>query len=90
MIEAYNGVMQMDRLGADKAAVLRAGENGAIDFEVLALPLGSYSVTVTHPGFRPWTLEQTQLTVGERKRLSPKLERMPAQSLPPMQCSMAD
>lgn len=38
MIEAYNGVMQMDRVGKDQAAVLRAGEAGAIDFEVLPLP----------------------------------------------------
>jgi hypothetical protein len=38
MIEGYHGVMQMDRLGKNDAAVLRAGENGAIDFEVLALP----------------------------------------------------
>lgn len=38
MIEAYHGVMQMDRLGTSDAAVLRAGENGAIDFEVLPLP----------------------------------------------------
>jgi len=37
-IDAYNGVMQMDRLGNDRAAVLRAGESGAIDFEVLPLP----------------------------------------------------
>lgn len=38
MIEAYHGVMQMDRLGKTEAAVLRAGENGAIDLEVLPLP----------------------------------------------------
>jgi hypothetical protein len=38
MIEAYNGVMQMDRVGKDSAAVLRAGEAGAIDFEILPLP----------------------------------------------------
>jgi hypothetical protein len=38
LIEAYHGVMQMNRVGADKAAVLRTGENGAIDFEVLPLP----------------------------------------------------
>lgn len=38
MIEAYHGVMQMDRVDKDRAAVLRAGEQGAIDFEVLPLP----------------------------------------------------
>ena len=43
-------------------------------FEVLALPIGSYSVSVGMKGFRTWSLDRTQLTVGERKRLSPKLE----------------
>ncbi len=38
MIPSYSGVMHMDRLGASDAAVLRAGENGVIDFEVLPLP----------------------------------------------------
>lgn len=38
MVEAYNGVMQMDRVGQDSAAVLRTGEAGAIDFEILPLP----------------------------------------------------
>jgi hypothetical protein len=38
MIEAYHGVMQMDRVGDSQAAVLRSGENGAIDFELLPLP----------------------------------------------------
>jgi hypothetical protein len=38
MIEAFHGVMQMDRAGKDQAAVLRAGEAGAIDLEVLPLP----------------------------------------------------
>lgn len=48
--------------------------NDAGIFEVLALPVGFYSVTITYRGFRPWTLERTQLTVGERRRLEPKLE----------------
>lgn len=38
MIEAYSGVMHMDRVGTSDAAVLRVGENGVIDFEVLPLP----------------------------------------------------
>src|SRR5215510_97031 len=53
---------------------LSAVTNDSGIFEVLALPLGYYSVTITYRGFRPWTLERTQLTVGERKRLEPKLE----------------
>jgi hypothetical protein len=42
-------------------------------FEVLALPIGNYSVTVANRGFKTWTLERTQITVGERKRVSPSL-----------------
>lgn len=39
MIEAYHGVMQMDRVGKDRAAVLRAtNDKAVIDFEVLPLP----------------------------------------------------
>src|SRR5262249_5208819 len=48
--------------------------NDAGIFELLALPVGYYSVTVTYKGFRTWALDRTMLTVGERKRLSPKLE----------------
>ncbi len=43
-------------------------------FDILALPIGQYSVTVSLRGFRTWRLERTQLTVGERKRLSPRLD----------------
>jgi len=37
-VDAYNGVMQMDRLGEDRAVVLRSRDGGAIDLEVLQLP----------------------------------------------------
>jgi hypothetical protein len=53
---------------------LSAVTNDSGIYEVLALPVGYYSVTISYRGFRPWTLERTQLTVGERKRLEPKLE----------------
>ncbi|MBL8826418.1 MAG: hypothetical protein JNM18_05495 [Planctomycetaceae bacterium] len=38
MIDAYHGVMQMDRLGTDRVAVLRAADGGRVDFEILPLP----------------------------------------------------
>lgn len=38
MVEAFHGVMQMDRLGADRAVVLRGGPEGRVDLEVLPLP----------------------------------------------------
>ena len=58
----------------DTGLKLSAVTNDAGIFEVLALPVGYYSVTIAYRGFRPWTLERTQLTVGERRRLEPKLE----------------
>ena len=48
------------------------GENG--NFEVLALPIGRYSVSVAAPGFKTWNLASTNITVGERSRLTPVLE----------------
>ena len=56
--------------GLEKSAVT----NDAGIFEVLALPVGPYTVKVAKPGFRTWTLESTQLTVGERRRVSPRGE----------------
>ena len=44
------------------------------NFEILALPIGPYSVTVTMPGFKTWQLAKMELTVGERSRVSPVLE----------------
>ena len=44
------------------------------NFEILALPIGTYSVSVTQKGFKVWRLEKLQITTGERSRLSPILE----------------
>ncbi len=44
------------------------------DFEIVPLPAGMYAVTVSFKGFKTWTIERTELTVGERKRLSPVLQ----------------
>src|SRR5512144_2922779 len=43
--------------GLTKTAV--SGTTG--DFEILALPRGSYSVTVSYTGFKTWTLTRTEL-----------------------------
>lgn len=43
-------------------------------FEINALPEGSYSVSASFAGFKTWTLEKTDLTIGERKRVSPILQ----------------
>ncbi|PYV38614.1 MAG: hypothetical protein DMG06_25265, partial [Acidobacteria bacterium] len=56
--------------GLKKTAV----SDSAGNFEILALPRGPYSVTSSFTGFKTWSIERTELTVGERKRLSPELE----------------
>jgi hypothetical protein len=42
-------------------------------FEILPIPRGWYSVTVTLQGFNTWVLARTEVTVGERRRVSPVL-----------------
>src|ERR1043166_1324982 len=42
-------------------------------FQVLALPRGSYSVTVQKTGFSTWQLQSIELTATENKRVSPML-----------------
>ncbi|MEW5978988.1 MAG: TonB-dependent receptor [Acidobacteriota bacterium] len=56
--------------GLKKTAITSSGGN----FEIQALPIGSYSVSVGFTGFKTWTIERTELTVGQRKRVSPVLE----------------
>jgi carboxypeptidase family protein/TonB-dependent receptor-like protein len=43
------------------------------NFEILALPRGTYSITAAFSGFKTWVVEKTELTLGERKRVSPVL-----------------
>lgn len=42
-------------------------------FNVPALPIGFYNVVVTAKGFKTWTQAGTELTVGDRRRLTPVL-----------------
>jgi hypothetical protein len=44
------------------------------DFNLLALPIGTYSVSVTAKGFKKWELARTELSVGDRIRLAPALQ----------------
>lgn len=44
------------------------------NFEILALPIGPYSVAVSLGGFRTWRLARAEITVGARTRISPVLE----------------
>ena len=43
-------------------------------FEVFALNRGFYTIQVSLEGFKTWNLEQTELTVGQRMRVTPVLE----------------
>jgi hypothetical protein len=51
-----------------------AATNEAGLFELLALPVGPYSVSVSHTGFKGWKLARVILSVGERQRVSPVLQ----------------
>ena len=48
--------------------------DGSGNFEILALPIGQYSVTVSMSGFKGWKLEKMVLEIGQRSRLSPVLQ----------------
>jgi len=44
------------------------------NFEILGLPIGTYSVTVSRNGFKSWTLNRLTLEIGQRSRISPALQ----------------
>jgi Carboxypeptidase regulatory-like domain/TonB-dependent Receptor Plug Domain len=58
----------------DTGLVQTAVTDAAGNFEILALPIGPYSVSVLMSGFKTWQLGRIVLTVGERSRVSPVLD----------------
>lgn len=50
------------------------GSNEVGIFEVFALNRGFYDITVTLDGFKTWSMERAELTLGERLRITPALE----------------
>jgi carboxypeptidase family protein/TonB-dependent receptor-like protein len=48
--------------------------SGSGDFTILALPVGSYRVTVVAPSFQRWEEQGVQLTVGNQVRVQPVLK----------------
>ncbi|MDA1311964.1 MAG: carboxypeptidase regulatory-like domain-containing protein [Acidobacteria bacterium] len=58
----------------DTGQRIETQSNEAGIFQVFALNRGFYSVQVLLDGFKTWNLERTELTVGQRLRLSPALE----------------
>lgn len=63
-------VVQNLDTGLSKTAA--SDSNG--NFEVLALPIGQYSVAVSLAGFKTWKVDRLTLTIGDRSRLSPVLQ----------------
>jgi len=55
--------------GYSKDATADASGN----FEILALPIGTYTVSVSMQGFKTWTLDRIVLQIGERSRIAPTL-----------------
>lgn len=43
-------------------------------FEIFPVPRGFYTVTASMQGFNTWVLERTEVTVGERRRVSPVMK----------------
>ena len=56
--------------GADYPATSDSGGN----YTVTLLPVGRYSVTVAHPGFKTWTIPGVTLAIGDRLRQDIQLE----------------
>ena len=56
--------------GLQKAAASKSDGS----FEFSALPEGYYSASVSFTGFKTWSLPKFQLTIGDRKRVSPVLQ----------------
>lgn len=55
-------------------------------YEIAALPVGSYTITIAKTGFRPVTIDQIDLLYGEARTIDAQLEvgalRKPFKSLP--------
>src|SRR5690242_7023574 len=56
--------------GFNKTATSDASGN----FELLALPIGPYSITISMQGFKTWKVERLILNIGDRSRISPTLQ----------------
>jgi hypothetical protein len=63
--------IEVTHLGTGFKKTATAEADGS--FNILALPIGRYSVSVRATGFKTWNLPDTELTVGSRVRVSPVL-----------------
>jgi hypothetical protein len=67
-----NAQVSVTNLGTGLTLQANTDSNG--NFEFLGLPLGNYSVAVTAPGFKTWSVARLQINVGDRARVTPVLE----------------
>ncbi len=58
----------------DTGAVKAVSTDESGNFEILALPIGPYSVSISMPGFKTWHLDRVVLEIGQRSRLAPVLQ----------------
>ena len=65
---------QLDIRNIHTALTLRAMTNASGLFEFPVVPLGSYELTVTHPGFAPLIVKSISVTVGARVNLALALD----------------
>src|ERR1700689_1099335 len=45
--------------------------NSSGQFEILALPIGAYTVDVSMRGFKSWKMDRLVLEIGQRSRITP-------------------
>ena len=58
----------------DTGQSVTVGSNEVGIFEAFALNRGFYKISVTLAGFKTWSMERVELTVGQRLRVTPVLE----------------
>lgn len=67
-----NAVVIASNLSTGAVSRQQTGRDG--EFTILALPIGSYRLTVEASGFKHWENSNVQLTVGSQVRIEPVLE----------------
>ncbi|HMJ61130.1 MAG TPA: carboxypeptidase-like regulatory domain-containing protein, partial [Bryobacteraceae bacterium] len=67
-----NAEVTVINTGTGFTRTAKTSEEG--NFDILALPVGPYSVSVSAKGFKKWELTRADLNVGDRDRVSPILQ----------------
>src|SRR5919198_65781 len=67
-----NAEVTVTNIGTKFNRTVMTGQEG--NFDILSLPIGSYSISVSAKGFKKWELAKADLNVGDRDRISPVLQ----------------